>query len=323
MKFRANTLMTLGASAAFGLAAVLLARSWINNSVEAEFQSAQSITQAVKVPLVKTITKPVVVANIDLNFGDSLSRNSLKVVEYPESSVPSNAYETINELLADNPRRVLLNYIAENEPMLPHKISGEGGRRALSELISPGMRAATFRVTTTSSVGGYILPNDRVDVLFVRYNLQDRGNLTQDTLVTKVVFQNMKVLGVDLQSDQRSEEVAPRQSVTLEVNNEQAQKLLLMQSNGELILTLRAAGETDLQPEYTARLKDVFGKIVLGRPSKRTSSRPAAPKKPDDIRADVTVFRGNNRTELNVLNDDAPLQLGTNISNNTQSKGLQ
>ena len=321
MKFRANTLMTLGASAAFGLAAVLLARSWINNSVEAEFQSAQSITEAVKVPLIKTITKPVVVANIDLNFGDSLSRHMLKVVDYPENAVPTNAYETINELLADNPRRVLLNYIAANEPMLPHKISGDGGRRALSELISPGMRAATFRVNTTSSVGGYILPNDRVDVLFVRYLQQDRAKINQDTIVTNVVFQNMKVLGVDLQSDQRSEEVAPRQSVTLEVNNEQAQKLLLMQNNGELILTLRAAGETDQQPEYTARLKDVFGKIVLEQPVR--NSRPAAPKKPDDIRADVTVFRGNNRTELNVLNEVAPVQLGTNTSNNTQTKGLQ
>lgn len=298
-------MVTLGASAVFGLAAVFLARSWINNSVEAEFQSAQSISETVKVPLVKTITKPIVVANVDLNFGDTLSREMLTVVEYPEESVPSGAYESIDELLADNPRRVLLNYITRFEPMLPHKLSGEGGRRALSELISEGMRAATFRVNTTSSVGGYILPNDRVDILFVKNVENDIATLNSNSIITKVVFQNMKVLGVDLQSDQLSEQVAARQSVTLEVTNEQAQKLLLMQNSGQLILTLRAAGENDIQPEYTAKLKDVFGKIVLNRPA----ARPRPSKNvdaPDENRAEVTVFRGDNRTEINVLNDKGP-----------------
>lgn len=304
MKFRPNTLVTLGASAVFGLVAVFVARSWINNSVEAEFQTARSISESVKVPLVKTITKPVVVANVDLNFGDTLTPSMLETVEYPEQSIPKGAYATVEELLDDNPRRVLLGHIARFEPMLPHKISGEGGRKALSELIAEGKRAATFKVNTTSSVGGYILPNDRVDVLYVRDVMRDRGTLTRNSLVTKVVFQNMKVLGVDLQSDQRSEEVAHRQSVTLEVTNEEAQKLILMQNSGQLILTLRGAGENDVAPEYTAKLKDVFGSIVLNR-------IPIVPPRPDQNSADnkddglveVTVFRGDTQSQVSVFND--------------------
>ena len=100
MKIRTNTLITLGASAAFGLVAVFLARSWINKSVETEFQTAQSISETIRVPLVKTITQPVVVANIDLKFGDTLSRENLVVVEYPEEAVPGGAFGNINDLMS-------------------------------------------------------------------------------------------------------------------------------------------------------------------------------------------------------------------------------
>ena len=309
MKLRPNTLVTLGASAVFGLAAVFLARSWINNSVEAEFQTAQTISETIQVPLNKTITQPVVVANIDMNFGDTLSREMLKIVEYPEDSIPAGAYGSIDELMATLPRRVLLNHIAQFEPMLPHKISGEGGRKALSEMISEGKRAVTFKINTTSGVGGYILPNDRVDVLYVKDITADTNTLTQNTIVTNVVFQNMKVLGVDLQSNQQSETIASRKSVTLEVTNEEAQKLILMENSGKLVLTLRGSGQNERAPEYTAKLKDIFGKIVLNGSATQAPHR-AANNIPDENLAEVTIFRGEERSEVSVKNDTAPLNLG-------------
>ena len=298
-------MVTLGASAVFGLAAVFLARSWINQSVNAEFESAQAIADTVKVPLVKTITSPVVVANVQLGFGDKLTSENLQLVEYPEESIPAGAYTSIEELLNDQPRRVLLNQISQFEPILPHKLSGEGGRRSLSQLIAEGKRAATFRVNITSSVGGYILPNDHVDILYVRHIDETSKDLTSSTIVTQVVFQNMKVLGVDLQSDQLSEQVASRQSVTLEVTNEEAQKLMLMQNQGQLILTLRGAGQTEVETEYTAKLKDVFGKIVLNRPGSGTR-RTAVNKKPSSNESEVTIIRGDNRSKITVLNDQGP-----------------
>ena len=305
MKFRPNTMVTLGASAVFGLAAVFLARNWINQSVDAEFQSAQTIAETVKVPLIKTITSPVVVANTELGFGDRLTPESLRLVEYPEDAIPEGAYSSIEDLLNDQPRRVLLSHISQFEAILPHKLSGKGGRRALSQIISEGKRAATFRVNTTSSVGGYILPNDRVDILYVKHISENDNELKKDTIVTQVVFQNMKVLGVDLQSDQQSEKVSSRQSVTLEVTNEEAQKLLLMQDTGSLTLTLRGAGQTEIAPEYTAKLKDVFGKIVLKRPNSG-ARRSAVNKRPTSNESEVTIIRGDDRSKITVLNDQGP-----------------
>lgn len=308
MKLRPNTLITLGASAVFGLAAVFLARGWINNSVEAEFRTAQTLSEAVKVPLVKEITKPIVVADLNLNFGDTLTADKLLVVEYPENAIPKGAYTNIDDLLADMPRRVLREHIARFEPILPHKISGENGRRALSQLIAPGMRAATFRITPTSGVGGYILPNDRVDVVFVRNIVRDLYALEKDSVVTKIVMQNVKVLGVDLNSNQQSETTALRQSVTLEVNNEQAQKLFLLQNSGELILTLRAAGEADIAPEYTAKLKDIFNKFVIQSPQLPPSAQASIAQHENNNLPQVTIIRGNDRNQISVMNDVGPLE---------------
>jgi len=122
-------------------------------------------------------------------------------------------------------------------------------------------------------------------------------------------MQNVKVLAVDLDKDQRSEKTALRQSVTLEVTNEQAQKLFLMQDSGELILTLRAAGEANIEPEYTAKLKDVFDKVVLQDRQQAVIRRPAQAVTPqkDDALPQVTIIRGNDRNQVSVMNDAGPL----------------
>ncbi len=304
MKFRPNTMVTLGASAIFGLAAVFLARGWINNSVEAEFKTAQSFQDNLRVPLVKTISKPIVVANLDLAYGDTLSAENLILVEYPEDAVPSGAYGNIDDLLADVPRRVLLGRIAKFEPILPHKISGEGGRKALSQLISEGMRAVTIGVSLTSGVGGHVLPGDRVDILYIR-NLEV-GSQGRDPLKTKtdVLFQNVKILGVDLNSNIESEDTAVRRSVTFEVTNDQAQRLYLAQDSGEIILTLRRAGETEHHPQYNLDLKDLLAGIQSDKTQVKAPVKTRAPKKakgPD--LAKVTIIRGDDRAQVNVLKD--------------------
>jgi len=302
MKLRPNTMVTLGASAIFGLAAVLLARGWINNSVEAEFQTAQTLSENVRVPLVKTISKPIVVANLDLGFGDTLSTDNLILVEYPEEAIPNGAYDNIDDLLADTPRRVLLEHISQFEPILAHKISGQGGRRALSQLIAEGMRAVTISVSLTSGVGGHVLPGDRVDVLYIR-NLDPNG---RDPLKTKtdVLFQNVKILGVDQNTNTRSEDIAVRRSVTFEMSNDQAQKMYLAQDSGEIVLTLRRAGEVELHPQYNLDLKDLIAGIQSDKSKvkKRTKSPVPAKAKGPSL-AKVTVIRGDDRAQVSVLKD--------------------
>ena len=88
---RLNTIVTLGASAAFGLMAVFLARGWINDAVENEFRQVNPpIVTESTMGIVDTV--PVLVADLDLAFGDVLSREAVRLVQYPEDAVPAGTY---------------------------------------------------------------------------------------------------------------------------------------------------------------------------------------------------------------------------------------
>ena len=72
---RINTLITLGASAAFGIMAIALAQGWIEGALENELASKRAITQTTRAPTVDL--QPVLVADVPLNFGDILTQENL------------------------------------------------------------------------------------------------------------------------------------------------------------------------------------------------------------------------------------------------------
>jgi len=73
---RLNTLVTLGASAAFGIMAVVLARGWINDAIESEFRDNRPAANVLAKK--ETPTFPVVIAANDLTFGDELTAEALR-----------------------------------------------------------------------------------------------------------------------------------------------------------------------------------------------------------------------------------------------------
>ena len=302
---RQNTIMTIAASTAFGLVAVFLARGVVKKSVEAEYETVQSMSNIV-VPINKTILSPIVVASKDLQFGDRLRASNLTIVEYPEKSIPNGAYTSIDSLLKDaenmgrSANRVMLDQIKTLEPILPHKISDPDGRMALSHRISPGMRASTLPITSVTGVAGFILPGDRVDILFLASSLH-RLDDKKNEKVTKIAYQNVKVLAVDQESNMQSTEVRDRKLITFELTNEQAQKLHILRREGELLMTLRSAGDSAQDPtKYEPRIKDLIAANYFINRKRRPAPRPksaAPPPAPKDM-SDVTIFRGDERDDL-------------------------
>jgi len=163
---RVNTMVTLGASAAFGIMAVFLARGWINNAVENEFRqikkpSTQDISTNIK-------TAPVLITDIKLNFGDTLSPENIRIANYPEDAVPEGAFTSIEALFEGQGERVVLSNLAYAEPILVNKVTGPNGKASLSSRIRPGFRAFTIRVDDVSGVAGFVVPGDVVDVIYTR-----------------------------------------------------------------------------------------------------------------------------------------------------------
>lgn len=299
-----NTLVTLGASAAFGIMAIVLARGWIEGAVENEFSNKRVPAQtAVNSPRQNTVT--VLVADIPLNFGDVISQQNLRLVDMNADLIPEGAYTSFEELFSDpSQQTVVLTRMNYNEPLIGFKVSGPGGRGSLSALISEGKRATAIRVTDVAGVAGFVLPGDNVDIIYTRDESSRRGG--DGVLMSDVLLQNVRVLGIDQDLSEQSTAPSVVSTVTVEVSNEDAQKLHLAMDAGRLSLTLRRIGETDVATERRISSKGLVARVKpkanpWKSPSKAQKMTP--PPVVDQV-ANITIIRGEDRDEVSVAMEE-------------------
>jgi pilus assembly protein CpaB len=182
-------------------------------------------------------------------------------------------------------QRTALASIAKNEPILPSKITGAGQRGTLSAVIETDKKAITIRVDDVLGVAGFVQPDDRVDVLLTR---NDRPTSPSSYPVTgasyaDLLLQNVRVLAIDQIAD-RSGQAKPAKAVTIEVTTEDAQKVALGASVGQLSLALRQAGSLQTSEPRRIGLEDLSklsNEVEAAKPAPVSSSSPI-----------VTVTRG-------------------------------
>jgi pilus assembly protein CpaB len=258
----------IGFAVVFGLLAVFVAQAWLSRQAELRLKSVEPPQPAVA-------TRTVVVATAPLRFGMPLSAQNTREVAWPQDAIPNGSFGSIKDALSGG-KRIVLAAIEANEPVLRAKVTGPGQRATLSAVIDPGRRAVTIRVNDVEGVAGFVLPGDRVDVLLTRQLEKGAGN-------TDVVLQNVKVLAVDQLADDSTDRPALAKAVTLEVDTPGAQKLSLASSIGSLSLSLRKAGEAELEGTRRVSVSDLgnsdapvpaglpsrFATIVVTRQSQR------------------------------------------------------
>jgi len=300
---RTNTIITLGASAAFGILAIVIARGWVNDAVSSQYQRSRSESPAIV--LKKTKTVPVMVAEMDLNFGDLVTPQSVRIVDMPEDALPSGSYSDFESLFIDpSLPTVALTRMVANEPVLDFKVSGPGGKGSLSAIIAEDMRAVAIRVNDVAGVGGFIVPGDYVDVMLTRETNPEKPGGEK---VTSLLVQKLKVLGTDQNNNQQAAAPQVVQTVTLEVQNADAQKLILGMSVGKLSLTLRRAGETENETALSVSINDLQSLSRKRAPVRRrsatssgTRSVVSTPQNSGGSSANVTVIRNGERDQVKV-----------------------
>jgi pilus assembly protein CpaB len=272
---RRGNLVILLLAIAMGAIAAYLARSWI----AAHAVPSQNGT--------------VVVAAVPLNFGTTLNHENVTEIPWASGTVPEGAYATRDELFKDG-RRVALAPLQRNELVLKTKITGPGQRASLSSLLDEGKRAVTVRVDDVRGVAGFVLPGDRVDVVLIR-TVHSPGASAEN--ISDVLLQHVKVLAVDQLVNERQEAPTIARAVTLEVDTDQAQKILLATNVGKLSLILRQAGEANAAAAKRVTERD------LARAEPVAASAPvAAPAPPPSSSSTtVTIIRNMKREEYSVL----------------------
>lgn len=294
---RANTIITLGASLAFGILAVFLARNWISDAVVIGYNQSVPDRPAIQEPKMKTV--PVLVVDTPLQFGDEIIPEAVRIVEFPEDAVPEDSFASLNALFIDPEQKTIaLRPMNRNEPLLSTNVSGPGAKGSMSARISEGYRGVAIRVDDVSGVAGFIIPGDYVDILFTR---DEEIRRNSEDLITDVLLQNIRVLGVDQNLHEGA--IAPdiARTVTVEVVIADAQKLHLAMDAGRLSLSLRPLGETMIDATKSITRANIIK--PASKPKRTVRRRYTAPKTALSNIASVTIIRGEERDEVSVARE--------------------
>jgi pilus assembly protein CpaB len=204
----------------------------------------------------------VLVAAVAINLGDSVRAEDLKWQQWPVEGVTPGLITRSAE--PDAPAQLSGSvarapFIA-GEPIKDQKLIkiSEGG--VMAAILPSGMRAISTPIREETSAGGFILPNDRVDVILshkIRVGSKDEP-------VSEAVLRNIRVLAIGQEIENKDgEKVATGKTATLELTPRQAELLALAQSMGEISLSLRSlADATPGQAEPTAKIGDANASSV-------------------------------------------------------------
>ena len=223
---------------AAGLAA-FLARSLVGDEQPTQI----SVPQVVEEPMAE-----VLVAATDISLGQRVGKSDINWQRWPEAAVVSS-YVTRTE--QPNALDVFAGAIArgpllEGEPVTSGKLVSFENAGFMSALLSPGMRAVATKISPDTSAGGFILPNDRVDVIVtMRVRGGDaveggsEGGFRSETILT-----NVRVLAIDQTfKELEGKQVVVGKTATLEVLPHQAEDFALAEAQGTVSLSLRALAD--------------------------------------------------------------------------------
>jgi|SRR5438477_730202 len=228
---------------------------------------------------VKTVsiqTRRVVVAANDLDVGAELTKDDLRIIDWPANAVPAGAFDDPKNVIG---RGIVLPVI-QNEPILPLKLAGSEAGGGLPPAIPPGLRAVSVRVNEVIGVAGYVLPGTRVDVVAT---VSPTGN--NNDMTSKVVLTNVQVLAAGTKIDRETDKNKPMpvSVVTLLVDPEESERLTLASTEGKIQLALRnpldkaIVSTRGIKPAVLMGAAPVRTAVNRGRLSSPTGVAPSAP----------------------------------------------
>ena len=183
-------------------------------------------------PAASMKTQSIVVAAADLQLGKELKPEDVRMIQFPEGSVPMGTFTSADDIMG----RGVISPIVQNEPILSAKLASKEAGFGLPPIIPPGMRAVSVRVNDVVGVAGYVLPGTRVDVVATVNPTQNQIDVT-----SKVVLANVQVLTSGTKIEQDGDKGKPMEVsvVTLLVDPSEAERLTLASTEGKIQLALR------------------------------------------------------------------------------------
>ena len=229
-------IVVLGLAVGSAVLAGVLAKGFIGSRPDAEVVEINKVKMA-----------EILVAARDLQMGERLTEGSVMWKEWPQANVGPTMITRTSKPEARETFTTARARLAifESEPVIEKKLVLPGQSGFMSAILPKGMRAISVAISERSSAGGFILPNDRVDVILTRKLDDPKGG--QKVVKSETVLSNVRVLAINQTYRQEAGEekvtVAEGKTATLELDPRQTEVISMTESAGELSLALRSIAE--------------------------------------------------------------------------------
>ena len=214
--------------------------------IAAYLASGTETKTVVAEPVVQMPTVEILVARADIGLGQSLKPDDLQWQTWPAAS---NSNTFIRRGERPDATTQVAGSIARapfiaGEPIREQKLVRADGSGFMAAILPTGMRAVSTEISPETGAGGFILPNDRVDIVLTRREKATGGGngaSTNDRISSEVILSNIRVLAIDqLPKEKDGQNSVLGKTVTLELKPEQVETLSRSRQSGTLSLALRS-----------------------------------------------------------------------------------
>jgi len=258
-----RTLVLIGLSLILGLGAAFMANNWLSARLNAAPDDN---------------LKNVVVATLEIPFGQMVEAQHVTLVRMPKGTVPDDAFDASDKVVG----KIATFTMLRGDIVRGARLAEHLGGSTLASLIDKDKRAISVRVDDVVGVGGFLLPGNRVDVLATKKSGGSGNNAEAET-----ILEDLRVLAVDQTASTDKTQPVVVRAVTLEMTPEETEILVKAQSEGRLQLALRNPLDNQKKP-----LPPVEEAVAMVAPAPVPQAPKRVVRRSSGSSAGVTIIRG-------------------------------
>ena len=199
-------------------------------------------------PVAQLPTVEILVAKSDLGLGQVVKPEDLQWQTWPAATASGSLINRAGkaDAIAEIAGSIARAPFIAGEPIREQKLVKANGSGFMAAILPTGMRAISTEISPETGAGGFILPNDRVDVILSKRekNPDSKG---PDLVIAEIVLTNVRVLAID-QAPKEKEGINTLvgKTATLELKPDQAETLARARQGGTLSLALRSITDVNM-----------------------------------------------------------------------------
>ena len=188
-------------------------------------------------------TVDILVAKTDLGRGQLIGEGDIGWQTWPQASATASFVKQSErpDAIKQFVGAIVRIPVAEGEPIRDPAVVFAKGSGFLAAVLAKGMRAVSMELSAENGAGGFVLPDDHVDVLLTRHDKAQEKVTGVDKIVSDAILRNVRVLAIDQAVEEKAgQKVVVGRTATLELTPDQAETLSEARQMGTLSLSLRA-----------------------------------------------------------------------------------